>query len=89
MLWRVPGARSRGALWRNKRWNGCSALCGRRCVCWKPPVMFEEPGVSSVGSAAHRYAGLPIRSVTSTVRRPTGIVEYSVGLLDRLQYNHA
>jgi hypothetical protein len=43
--------------------------------------MIEEPGVSNVGSAAHRYAGLPIRSVTSTVRRPTGIVEHSVGTL--------
>jgi hypothetical protein len=41
------------------------------------------------GLRGNRYAGLPIRSVTSTVRRPTGIVEYSVGLLDRLQYNHA
>jgi hypothetical protein len=43
--------------------------------------MIEEPGVSNVGSAAHSYAGLPICSVTSTVRRPTGIVEYSVGTL--------
>jgi hypothetical protein len=39
--------------------------------------MIEEPGVSNVGSAAHRYAGLPIRSVTWTMR-PRGIVEHSV-----------
>ena len=49
--------------------------------------MIEEPGVSNVGSAAHRYAELPIRCGTSTVRRPRGIVEHSVvRLLDRLQH---
>jgi hypothetical protein len=89
LLWRVPGAGSRSALRRNKRWNGCSASCGRRCVRWKLPVMIEEPGVSRVGSAAHRYAGLPVRSGTSTVRRPRESSKTASGLLDRLQHNHA